>query len=106
MGQVHQVIYEQPVVAFSEHGLFVAFPFGIVVPVHVRHQRWIGERGIARLYLDKAMAFDNRKGPHACRWVQLILRGHSRALTVAAEGEAVIAANELIPVEPAHGKRQ
>ena len=106
VGQVHQVIDEQSVVAFGVHGLPIAFPFRIVVPMHVRHQRWIGQRGVARPYPDETMAFDIRERFHACRWVEFVLRRHARAFTVAVKGEAVIPANDLIPVKPAKGKRQ
>ena len=37
--EIHQVVDEQPIVAFREHRLAVACPFGIVVPMHVRNQR-------------------------------------------------------------------
>ena len=104
--QIHQVVDEQPVIAFGEHGLAIAFPFGIVVPMHVGYQRRVGQRRIARPDPDKAIAFDNRIGPHARGRIQLVLGRHARALAGAVEGKAVIAANEFVAVEPAHRKRQ
>ena len=45
--QVHQIVDDQPVIAFDVDGLAVACPGRIVVPVHVGHQRGVGHCRIA-----------------------------------------------------------
>ena len=45
--QVHQIVDNQPVIAFDVNCLAVSGPGGIVVPVHVRNQRRVGHGGIA-----------------------------------------------------------
>jgi len=47
MREVHQIIDDQPVIAFDMNGLAVSGPGWIVVPVHVRNQRGISHRRIA-----------------------------------------------------------
>ena len=45
--QVHQIVDNQPVIAFDVNCLAVSCPGWIVVPVHVRNQRRVGHCGIA-----------------------------------------------------------
>ena len=45
--QVHQIVDNQPVIAFDVDCLAVASPGWIVVPVHVRNEGRVGHCGIA-----------------------------------------------------------
>ena len=47
MGEIHQIIDDQPVIAFDMDGLAVSGPRRIVIPAHVRNQRRVGHRRIA-----------------------------------------------------------
>ena len=67
VGEVHQVVDHEPVVALHVDGLAVAGPLRIVVPVHVRHQRGIGQRRIAHPQPDEAMPLDHGIGAHVGR---------------------------------------
>ena len=65
VGQVHQVVDHEAVVALDGDQLAVASPLGIVVPVHVGHERRIRLGGIAGPDPHKAMPLDNRKRAYA-----------------------------------------
>ena len=103
--QVHQIVDDEAVVAFDVNGLAVAGPGRIVIPVHVRHQRGIGKRGIAHPEPDEAMPLDHRIGAHASGRVDGLLRGHEGAATLRIVFQAVIAADHGVAVEPPPGER-
>ena len=105
VGQVHQIVDHQPVVALHMNGLAVAGPGRIVVPVHVGHQRRVGQRRIAHPQPDEAMPLDHGIGAHAGRGVDGVLRGHVGAAALRIEFQPVIAADDVVAVEPSLGQR-
>ena len=106
VGQVHEVVDHQPVVAFHGDQLAVAGPGGIVVPVHVGDLRRVGERRVAGPHPDQAVALDHRKGAHRGGRIDRLLRRHEGAAAARIVGQAVIAADDLVAVEPAFRQRQ
>ena len=105
VGEVHQIVDHQAIVAFDVNGLAVAGPGRIVVPVHVRHQRRIGQRRIAHPQPDEAMPLDHGIGAHAGRRVDGLLRGHVGAAALRVVFQPVIAADHGVAVEPALRQR-
>ena len=105
VGQVHQIIDHQPVVASRVNGLAIAGPFGIVVPVHVRYQRRIGQRRIAHPEPDETMSLHHRIGSHAGRWIDGLLRRHVGAAALRIVFQPVIAADQRVAVEPSFRQR-
>ena len=103
--EIHQIVDDEAVVALHMDGLAVAGPGRIVVPVHVRHQRRIGQRGIAHPEPDEAMALDHRIGAHAGRRIDGLLRGHEGAAALRIVFQAVIAADDGVALEPALRQR-
>ena len=103
--QIHQIVDDEAVVALHMDGLAVAGPGRIVIPVHVRHQRRIGERGIAHPEPDEAMALDHGIGAHAGRRIDGLLRGHEGAAALRIVFQAVIAADDGVALEPALRQR-
>src|SRR5262249_46770667 len=96
---------DEAIVAFDVNGLAVASPGRIVVPVHVRHQRGIGQRRIAHPEPDEAMPLDHGIGAHASGGVDGLLRGHEGAAPLRVELQPVIAADDGVALEPALGQR-
>ena len=107
VGQVHQIVDDEPPVAFEAHErAALALPFEPVVPVEIGHQRLIGERRIARPHPDETMPLDDRIGAHASRGVDRLLRRHMGAAAGRIEHKAVVAADDLVAGEPAERERQ
>ena len=105
VGEVHQIVDHEAIIAFHMNGLAVAGPGGIVVPVHVGHQRRVGQRRIAHPEPDEAMPLDHGIGAHAGRGVDGFLRGHEGAAALRIVFQAVIAADDRVAVEPPLGQR-
>jgi hypothetical protein len=83
--EVHEIVDDETVVAFDMNGLAVAGPAGIVVPVHVRYQRGIGQRRIAHPEPDETMPLDHWIRAHAGRRIDGLLRGHEGAAALRVE---------------------
>jgi hypothetical protein len=105
MREVHQIIDNHPVIAFDVDGLAVAGPGRIVIPVHVRNQRRIGQRRIAHPQPDESVTLDHRIGAHTGRRIDGFLRRHEGATARRIVFQAVVAADHAIAFEPALRKR-
>ncbi len=106
VGEIHQIVDDEPIIAFDGDELAVARPGRIVVPVQVGNLGGIGERRIARPYPDEAMTLDDGIGAHAGRGVDRLLRGHERAAAPRVERQPVVAADHLVALQAPQGQRQ
>ena len=104
--EIHQVVEHQAIVALDANGPAVAGPGRVVVPVQVGDQGGIGERRIAGPHPDEAMPLGHRIGAHAGAGIDRFLRRHERAAALRVVGDAVIAAHDLVALEPALRERQ
>jgi hypothetical protein len=103
--QVHEVVDHEPVVAVDADHLAVAGPGGVVVPVHVGHERGVGLGRIAGPDPDEAVLLDHRKVAHARRGVERFLARHVGAAALAVVDQAVVAADQLVAFEAAERER-
>ena len=82
VGQVHQLVEQQAIVAVHADHLAVNGPGRGVVPVHVGHQRRVGQRGFVGPDPDETAPLNDRKTAHAGRRVDRFLRRHVGAAPV------------------------
>ncbi|EWS62703.1 hypothetical protein Y695_04066 [Hydrogenophaga sp. T4] len=103
--QVHQVVDHEPVVAGDVVQAAAVGKGGVVLPLELRHQRGVGERGVARPDPDETVCFvhrealNGRKRPHA-------LARHRDGLAVAAHGQTVVTADQGIALHLAQRQRR
>ena len=107
VGEVHQVVDHQPVVALERvESPALALPLLPVVPMEIGHGGGIGEGRIARPDPDQPMPLDDRIAPHRGRGVDRLLRRHMGAAPGGIEHQPMIAAHDLVADQPAHRERQ
>lgn len=94
MGQVHQVVDHQAVIALDVKQPAAVRPLVTHCPLQVMYQRRVGKGLIAGPYPDKAIAFNRGKGLVA-RKTTHPLPGHFDGLTVSPHDQAVIAAYQV-----------
>lgn len=105
VGEVHEVVEDQPVVAVDSDGPAVPGPLRIVVPVQVRNEIGIGHRGIAQPDPDEPVPLHDRVRSDRGGGVERLLGRHPGAAAMGPEGEAVVATDHLVTVQLAHRQR-
>lgn len=105
MGEVHEVVEDQSVVAVEDDALAVPGPLRIVVPVQVGDEIGVGRRGVAEPDPDEPVPLHDGVRSDGGGRVEGLLGRHPGAAAVRSVGEAVIAADDVVTVQLAHRQR-
>src|SRR3990167_4957633 len=103
VGQVHQVVNHQAVVAVDVEQTAAIGPVRAVGPFQVMDQRRVGLLGIARPDPDKAVTLFYRIAADAREATHTLAR-HGLGFAVGAHGQAVIAADQLAVLDETQGQ--
>jgi hypothetical protein len=106
VGEVHEVVEDELVVAVGVDRLAVACPARVVHLVHVGHGARVGQVGVAGPHPDVPVAFDDRVGRDHRTGVDRLLRGHSGAAAGRVVAQAVVGALQFVAQDPAHRQRR
>src|SRR5882757_4031910 len=100
MREIEEIIEHQSVVAVEECHLAVTAPCRIVIPMVIRQFRAICESWIAGPYPNEPVFFDDRVAPylHPRRHPRLARDPYARTAVIVSQ--SMIAAHEMIAVEP------
>ena len=93
MGQIHEVVDHQPVIAVDMVEAATVRPIRTLGPFEMVKLRWIRARGVARPDPDEAVTLHDREVSN-CRKAAHSLAGHRHGLAVATHVEPMIAADE------------
>ena len=96
VGQIHQVVYDQAVIALHGDQLAVARPSRVVVPMHVWHQCRIGQRRVTHPQPNKAVFLHQRKTAHTGRGVDFLQTGHANALPFGVVNQSVVTTDHIV----------
>lgn len=105
VGEVHEVVEDQSVVAVEDDALAVPGPLRIVVPVQVGDEIGVGRRGVAEPDPDEPVPLHDGVRSDRGGRVEGLLGRHPGAAAVRSVGEAVIAADDVVTVQLAHRQR-